>query len=117
MRLPDACSPSFDDEIARQIEAAAAAGELRAAASYGKPLPGMDGWEATPPQLRMPFKILKDAGFAPPEVGLFQERAQLRAAVAQARDPAERARLAQQLLELEHKLALRLESLRIHASL
>lgn len=117
MRLPDTRSPSFDEEIARQIEAAAASGELRAAQSYGKPLPDTDGWDATPYELRMPFKILKDAGFAPPEVALFQQRARLRGLVAQASDPGARAGLQQQLLELEHKLALRLESLRLNASL
>ena len=117
MRLPSTCSPSFEEEIARQIEAAADSGELRAAESYGKPLREVDGWDATPQALRMPFKVLKDAGFAPPEVGLFQERARLRAQLAQALDPLMRVQIERQLCELEHKLALRLESLRIHASL
>lgn len=117
MRLPDTSSPSFEEEIARQIEAAAASGELRAAQSYGKPLPDMDGWDVTPRELRMPFKVLKDAGFAPPEVAWFQQRARLRGLLAQASDPDTRARIERQLLDLEQKLALRLESLRVNTNL
>jgi DnaJ-like protein len=52
----------FDEEIARRIKEAADSGELSSAESYGKPLPEDPGWEATPEALRMPMKILKDAG-------------------------------------------------------
>jgi hypothetical protein len=109
--------PTLDEEIARHLADAEAAGELRAAESYGKPLRDLEGWDATPPELRMPFKILRDAGFAPPEVALFHERARLRAAVAQASDDVQRAALQQSLSELEQKIALRLEALRVNASL
>ena len=106
-----------DEEIARHLAIAAASGELAAAESYGRPLAEDAGWEATPDGLRMPFKILKNAGYAPPEVGLFHERARLREAVAAATSEPERAALQQRLSELEQALALRLESLRQHASL
>jgi hypothetical protein len=105
-----------DDEIARHLQAAAASGELAGADSYGRPLAEDAGWQATPDGLRMPFKILKNAGYAPPELGLFHERARLREALAAAEDT-ERARLQQRLSELEQALALRLESLQRHASL
>lgn len=109
--------PTLDETIAQRLAEAAASGELQAARSWGKPLAELEGWEATPEALRMPFKILKDAGFAPPEVGLFHERARLRAQIASSCDAAQREQLERELSALEHKLALRLESLRIHSML
>ena len=53
---------SLDEEIARHLREASAAGELQQAPSYGKPLAADTGWDETPEALRMPFKILKDAG-------------------------------------------------------
>lgn len=107
----------IEDEIARKLEEAERSGELRSAESYGRPLQEDAGWDQAPPELRMPFKILKNAGVMPPEIELFHERANLRAAVASAATPDQRAALSQKLSELEQKIALRLESLRIHRSL
>lgn len=101
-----------DEDIARHLREALASGELRQAKGFGKPLPEDTGWEATPPALRMPFRILKNAGVPPPEIALFHERARLAAAVRDCRDAAARKVLEQQLSELEQKLALRLEALR-----
>ena len=67
--------PTQDEEIARHLREAMASGELAGTEGFGKPLPEDAGWEATPEALRMPFKILKNAGFVPPEVELFHERA------------------------------------------
>jgi hypothetical protein len=102
---------SFDDEIASRLREAAESGELAAAQSYGKPFPDEPGWEQTPPSLRMPMKILKDAGVPPPEIALFHERAQLRAAIAAATDDGERQALQQRLAVLEQTIACRLEAL------
>lgn len=66
---------TIDEEISRKLQQAADAGELRLAESWGKPLAKRQGWDETPPELRMPYKILKDAGYAPPEIALFHERA------------------------------------------
>ena len=104
--------PTQDEEIARHLREAAHSGELSRLPGYGKPLPEDEGWNATPEALRMPFKILKNAGFVPPEVELFHERARLGAALAACGDAADRTKLQQQLSNLEQKLALRLESLR-----
>jgi hypothetical protein len=109
--------PTIDEEIARKLQEAAESGELRTAASYGKPLAGMEGWEQTPEGLRMAFKILKDAGFAPPEVALFHQRAQLRTRVNEESDPERRIALQRELAALEQKLSLRLEALRIKGAL
>ncbi len=108
---------TFDEEIARQLKEAADSGELSRAESYGKPLPDDPVWNATPEALRMPMKILKDAGAVPPEVEWFHERARLRSLIASTREPLERQNLQHQLVELEQKIALRLEALRANPSL
>ncbi len=108
---------TFDEEIARKIAEAAASGELGLAKDYGKPFAKDSGWDATPEALRMPMKILKDAGVAPPEIAMFHERARLRAALAAATDAAELARVRRELNDLEQTLAFRLERLRIEPKL
>lgn len=107
---------TLDEEIARQLQQAADAGELALAKAYGKPLAEDAGWEATPESLRMPMKILKDSGFVPPEVVWFHERARLRALLDAESDADAHLEFRRQLSELEQKIALRLESLRSHAS-
>lgn len=105
---------TFDEEIAHRLKEAAESGELSSAKGYGKPLERDAGWEATPDALRMPMKILKDAGVAPPEIEMFRERARLKALVDAASDPGERERLRRELMDVEQKITLRLESLRLH---
>lgn len=107
---------TLDEEIARYLQEAAESGELSRAKGYGKPFAANPGWEATPDGLRMPMKILKDAGVVPPEIGLFHERARLRASIDVAIEPDERLKLQRQLAELEQMLALRLEALRLRQS-
>lgn len=106
-----------EDEIAQALAEAATNGELRTAPSWGKPLAPDEGWEQTPLELRMPFKILRDANCPPPEVELFQRRGALREALEAATDDEERRALRQQLSELEQVLALRLEGLRRNPTL
>jgi hypothetical protein len=108
---------TFDEEIARRLQEAAESGELSRAQGYGKPLLEDPGWEATPEALRMPMKILKDAGAVPPEIEWFHERARLKASVEAAADLSERQKLQLKLLELEQKIALRLEALRVNSRL
>lgn len=103
---------TIDEEIAHHLKEAAAAGELSQAKGYGKPLPEDDGWNATPEALRMPFKILKNAGIVPPEIELFRERATLSASMGSCADDAERKKLRQRLSDIEQTLAIRLETMR-----
>ena len=63
----------LEDHIGRSLAESASRGELRAAPSWGKPLHLGDGYEQTPEELRMGYKILKDAGIVPPEVELMRE--------------------------------------------
>lgn len=109
--------PTQDEEIARHLREAAASGELSRIEGYGKPLPQDAGWDATPQELRMPFRILKNAGFVPPEVEMFHERAALNTALEQATSESERTDLRKRLSLLEQKIALRLEALRTTGSL
>lgn len=109
--------PTMDEVIARHLQQAAESGELSRIAGYGKPLPEDAGWDATPEELRMPFKILKNAGYVPPEVELFHERARLTAALEACTTDSERTSLQGQLSALQQKLALRLEALRATGSL
>ena len=108
---------TLDEEIARHLQEALESGELAAARGFGQPLPEIPGWDETPEALRMPFKILKDAGVPPPEIALFHERARLREAVEACTDAAGREILRRQLSELEQRIALRLEALRINSTL
>jgi hypothetical protein len=101
-----------DDEIARQLAEAERRGELRRAQGWGQPLADDAGWQQTPDDVRMPFKMLKSAGIVPHEVALIRERALLRQRLAAATSPEQTRQAQQALAELELALALRLESLR-----
>ena len=102
-----------EDEIARHLEAALAAGELQASPSFGKPLPDDPGWEATPVAFRMSFKVLKNAGYRPPEITWLRRRGELADALQRCPPCPERDRLQAELADLEQTLALRLEGMRL----
>ena len=107
----------LDDDIGRSLEQAVASGELRMAASYGKPLNLADGYEQTPVELRMGYKILKQAGVVPPEVELMQRIEALRQSLESAPDDAAARAGRQRLSDMRQQLALRLEKLRSTGSL
>jgi hypothetical protein len=106
-----------DEAIAEHIDEALRSGELQTAPSYGKPMPEAEGWQETPTEFRLPFKILKNAGVAPPEIELFHRRAALRRALAECSSEAERRTLQQRLSEIEQLIAFRLERLRMTGKL
>jgi hypothetical protein len=113
--MAEAPMRSLDEEIARHLREASAAGELQQAPSYGKPLAVDVGWDETPEALRMPFKILKDAGVTPPEIEMFRQRAKIREQLQTEIEGPERDALERKLNELELAIALRLEALRRNA--
>ena len=90
---------------------------LRASEAAGKPLPVDDGYERTPAELRMGYKILKDAGVVPPEVEVMREIAALEVQLRSCPDPVEQRALLQAVAERRQHLALRLETLRMTGSL
>ena len=67
----------LEDDIGRSLRESQRNGELASAPSFGKPLNFGDGYDETPAELRMPYKMLKDAGFVPPEVEALKQIEQL----------------------------------------
>ncbi|NRF69495.1 DUF1992 domain-containing protein [Aquincola sp. S2] len=108
---------TLDDHIAQSLRDSERSGELRSAPSYGKPLHHGDGWDETPEEFRLPFKILKDAGVVPAEVELMQQLGKLRQTLAATTDAEQRRVLQQRISELQQTIALRLEKLRVSGSL
>ncbi|MEO7244816.1 MAG: DnaJ family domain-containing protein [Rubrivivax sp.] len=110
----------LEDHIGRSLRASAESGELQRAPSWGRALAETAGWEQTPPELRLPFKILKDAGVVPAEVQWLREIAVLERELASASepfDPIARKALQQRIAERRQRLALRLEKLRLTGQL
>jgi len=109
--------PTLDEQIAQSLADSLASGELQASPSWGHPLPEDTGWDQTPVELRLPFKLLKDAGYVPHEVVQLRELAQLREALHAQPDRADADTLRKRIAELEQLIALRLERLRVTGSL
>jgi hypothetical protein len=109
----------LEDHIGRSLAQSEQTGELRSARSYGKPLDLGDGYDETPAELRMGFKMLKDAGVVPAEVELMRDIEALRLQLAQveATLDAARRKQRQRLSEMQQQLSLRLEKLRISGAL
>jgi hypothetical protein len=106
-----------EDHIGRALAESERSGELRTAASWGKPLDLGDGYDETPAELKLPMKILKDAGVVPAEVEAMRQIAALRERLAALPPGAEHDALQRTLAEKQQALALRLEQLRLNAML
>jgi len=109
--------PTLDEQIALSLHQSLRSGELQSAAGWGKPLDFGDDYAQTPEEFRLAFKLLKDAGLAPPEVETMKRIAALREVIE--REPAapQADAMRKRLSELQQHLALRLEKLRISGSL
>jgi hypothetical protein len=101
----------LEDNIGRHLAESEASGELKQAASYGKPLDFGDGYDETPADLRMGYKILKDAGVVPPEVEFMQRIEAQRIAAEALPEGSQRQAALKQLAEMRQQLALRLEAI------
>ena len=113
----DAALRTQDEVIGKHIADALRSGELQTAPSFGKPMPEAEGWDETPAEFRLPFKILKNAGVMPPEIELFHGRAALRRELAAVTSEEQRKALQQRLSELEQFIALRQERMRVTGKL
>jgi hypothetical protein len=104
---------TLDEEIAARIRESELNGEIRSARSWGKPIDFGDGYDETPQELRMGFKMLKDSGFVPPEIQMLKELEQLRfqRSLLDPYSP-ESSRLRDEISELQLKVALQMERLR-----
>lgn len=74
----------------RKILEAIARGELDNLPGSGQPLRRDEGLDAVPEELRMAYKILKNAGFVPPEVELRKEIVTLQELIEGIEDDAEK---------------------------
>lgn len=102
----------LDDHIGRALRDSEARGELRSAPSWGKPLDFGDGYDETPAELRLGYKILKDAGMAPPEVEMLRTLAGLQTELDGAGDDAQRRSLRGRIAALRLAIELRRDALR-----
>jgi hypothetical protein len=101
-----------DDHIGRSLAESEANGELRSASNFGKPLDFGDGYAETPEELRMGYKILKDAGFVPPEVELMREIEALTRTIDSTADAQVVFQMKAQLAHMRQKLAMCMERLK-----
>jgi hypothetical protein len=84
---------AFDWIAEQRIAEAIARGDFDDLPGTGKPLV-FDDDPLVPPELRMAYRILRNAGFVPPELSERREAAALRALLAVAVDERERRRAA-----------------------
>ena len=101
-----------EDHIGRSLAQSEASGELRLAKSFGKPLEMGDGYAETPEDLRMGYKILKDAGYVPAEVELMKDIEILRRSLEASPAGVNVVAAQKRLSEMRLQLALRLEQLK-----
>ena len=84
----------------RKIAEAVSRGELRDLPGEGRPL-ALDDDPLVPEELRVAYRILKNAGFVPPELADARERLELGALLATIDDDGERRKAAARLALLE----------------
>lgn len=107
-RQRDEAIRSLDQRIGEALAASQA--ELQASPAWGKPLPD-DGYLDTPPELRLAFKLLKNAGHVPAEVELMRELQRWRDQHAALPPGQQAAALAARIAERRLLIALRIERL------
>jgi hypothetical protein len=96
-----------DEIIKAWVERVEATGELRDDPKFGKPFDFADGWDAAPAEWRMAFKMLANAGYAPPGFEAFRRLAELREKLATSTlADDEAAALRAEMAALEHQIAL-----------
>lgn len=101
---------TLDEQIARALQESLQNGELKSAKSWGKPLEEDRAYWDTPEEYRLAFKILKDAGYGPPEIQMMQEIAMLRKELDRTpEESVDRRELEKKISELQLKVAIRLE--------
>jgi hypothetical protein len=97
---------AFDIIAEQRIAEAIANGELDDLPGSGKPL-DLEDDRMVPEELRMAYRILRNAGLVPPAVEARKEAASLRTLVASTFDESERRRALKRLAVLEMRLEAR----------
>lgn len=93
-----------DDIAGKWVKEAEESGELKRSKLFGKELDLQDGFAQTPEELKVAFKVLKNSGFVPGEVGLFRELEGLRKKLVVETDEEERKALQRQIAEKQLKI-------------
>lgn len=102
----------FITELAeRRIAEAIERGELDDLPGAGRPLPHDDA-ALVPPELRVAYRILKNAGYVPPEVESLREIGELERLLARSEDGPQRSRAARRLELLWERVEMRLPGAR-----
>ena len=96
----------FDAIIEAKIAEAQRAGAFDDLPGAGKPL-DLDDDRLVPEDIRMAYRILKNAGFVPPEVEARKEATDLRKLIAATVDQPEKRRVVSKLALLETRLEVR----------
>lgn len=97
---------SVETVVEERIQEAMRRGDFDDLPGAGKPLE-LDDDPLVPPEVRVAYRILKNAGFVPPEVLERREIADLEAALAELEDVAERKRALARLAVLRTHLGTR----------
>lgn len=98
-----------DDIAGKWIKEAEKSGELKRSKHFGKELDLQDGFAQTPEELKIAFKVLKNSGFTPGEVGLFKELEGLRKKFAEETDEQERKAFQKQIADKQLKIQIFVE--------
>lgn len=91
-----------------KIRAAMAGGEFDDLPGHGEPLPP-DAFARVPAELRMGFKLLRNAGCLPPELEARKEATRLGGLISATGDPVERTRLSRLRADAELRYQLLIE--------
>lgn len=101
---------TFDEEIAAYIRSNEDNGDIRTAPSWGKPLAIDEGYADTPEELKMGYKILKDAGVVPFEVEMLKKLNEMRVKLSTLNIASSEAeQLRQEIRDLQLKVSMTLE--------
>ena len=101
------------DEIIRQwVQKAEKSGEVRDLPGFGEPFRFEDGFLETPTELRMAYKVLKNAGYVPAEIEMLQNLATMREELNAESDPKKQHELKVKIAKMQQKATMMLEAMR-----
>jgi hypothetical protein len=101
-----------DDIIGGWVRDAEKSGEIKKLPGYGKPL-DLDEDQHVPAKYRMAYRVLKNAGYTPPEVEMIRRVASLREEIEKETDDLKRADLRTALKEAQSRLDVALDKFKL----
>ena len=103
---------AVDELIKQWVKRAEQSGELKNNPLHGKPLNMNDGYLDTPKEVRMAFKILKNAGYLPAEVQAAKDLAGLKKRLKECTDEQKKCELKVKIANAQQKVTMMLERVR-----